>query len=378
LTKKVILHIISGLSSGGAEGVLYRLIKNDINSVHKVVSLTDGGVYVKKLINIGVIVDILNMPRGRVTIRGINKLYKIIKATSPDIVQTWMYHSDLLGGVLAKILSVKIIIWGIRGPYNKKITSFSTKLVVYSCMLLSRWIPTFIISNSYFSKDAHINIGYPEKGIKVIHNGYTLNSIAHYRQRKDCSYKKYQIKHNSFVFGMVSRYDPHKDHENLFRALEVLKSRGLNFVCLLVGSGMIEENVELYSLMERYNLAENIRLLGCLDNIPEIMSILDVHVLSSMAESFPNVLAEAMIMKTPCVSTDAGDSKIIIADTGWVVPVQNHTQLADVMEDAILKMKNKTEWNERQLACRERIKENYSLERMISSYYDIWRGAVDE
>lgn len=373
-----ILHVISGLSNGGAEGVLYRLIESDNKNLHEIVSLTDGGIYFDKFLEIDIAVTILNMPRGGVTVHGISQLYQVIKASSADVVHTWMYHSDLLGGVLARFSGIKNIIWGIRGPYNRERTSFSTKLIVYSCMLLSRWVPKLITSNSHYAKGEHIKIGYSLNKFKVIPNGYKLDYAAFSEQEKTDFYKKHQIKQDSLLLGMVSRFDPHKDHNNLFLALKILQSRGLNFICLLVGSGMDEENGELLSLLNRYNLSGDVRLLGRSDSVPEIMSLLDVHILSSAAESFPNVLAEAMVMGTPCVSTDVGDATDIIKDTGWIVPAENPSQLADAVIDASEEMKDGLLWRKRQLMCRKRIEENYSLEQMISAYHDIWNEVANE
>jgi len=373
-----ILHVISGLSSGGAEGVLYRLILADKHHRHIVVSLTDRGLYYKKMTSLGVEVFFLSMPRGKLTFAGLKRLYSIIRKTHVDVVQTWMYHSDLLAGILARIAGVKSVIWGIRGPYNRKRTSFSTKIVVYFCMILSRWIPKTIISNSYFAREAHVDIGYFYKKFKVIPNGYQLDPVRPSEQERVSFYKLHQVDSSALVLGMVSRFDPHKDHNNLFSALKVLQLRSLNFVCLLVGSGMDEGNADLISLLNQHNISDNCRLLGRSDNVPEIMSLLDVHILSSAAESFPNVLAEAMLMGTPCVTTDVGDAAIIVADTGWVVPAEKPELLANAIEDATIEMKDSTLWSKRQLMCRERIEENYGLDKMISAYHDIWEEAINE
>lgn len=96
-----IIHIITGLNDGGAEGALFRLATfTRLDATQLVVSLTNDGKYGNLLRDRHIEVHSLNMPRSRVTINGLIKLYKLIRKHKPDIVQTWMYHSDLLGSWL--------------------------------------------------------------------------------------------------------------------------------------------------------------------------------------------------------------------------------------------------------------------------------------
>ena len=130
-----IIHIITGLSNGGAEAVLFRLATRDGNNCHQVISLMDAGYYGERLIAAGLKVHTLDMSRGRVTVSGITKLYKLLKVTKPDVVQTWMYHADLIGGILARLAGIRTVIWGIRGPFNRQLTSFQTTVTLQSLKL---------------------------------------------------------------------------------------------------------------------------------------------------------------------------------------------------------------------------------------------------
>ena len=99
-------------------------------------------------------------------------------------------------------------------------------------------------------------------------------------------------------------------------------------VAMLVGRGMTGENAELAALIERLGLAERIVLAGPSDDVPAVMNGLDVHVLSSCAEGFPNVVAEAMACSAYCVVTDVGDAAFIVGETGIVVPPEQPEALA--------------------------------------------------
>ena len=125
-----VVHIISNLNNGGAEGVLYRLCKSDTIQNHIVISMTGEGKYKLMLRNVGIDVYCLNMNNNRAYFKGFLKLLKLLRKLKPDIIQTWMYHADFFGGLAAKIAGIKKIFWNIRNSNLDKKSKFSTKLVL--------------------------------------------------------------------------------------------------------------------------------------------------------------------------------------------------------------------------------------------------------
>ena len=99
-----ILHVISGLKSGGAEGVMYRLIDNDKTNDHYVISLTDEGFYGHKLKKKNIFLKCLHIKKNLKSIFIFFKLLRVIKKINPEIIQSWMYHGDIFGGLAAKLL----------------------------------------------------------------------------------------------------------------------------------------------------------------------------------------------------------------------------------------------------------------------------------
>jgi glycosyltransferase involved in cell wall biosynthesis len=137
-------------------------------------------------------------------------------------------------------------------------------------------------------------------------------------------------------------------------------------------------NQPLARLVDKYGVQEIVKLIGPRNDVPKIMAALDVHVLSSAAESFPNVLAEAMACGTPCVTTNVGDAALIVGDTGWVVPHSDSAALAEAIQEALNELKDSAKWNIRKEAGQKRVIDNYSLERMILSYAKTWGDAINE
>jgi glycosyltransferase involved in cell wall biosynthesis len=375
--KKInILHIIAGLGDGGAEAVLFRLCTQETSHNHTVVSMMDDGKYGSLLKKAGVKVYCLGLPKGRITFRALLSLWTILQTNRPHVVQTWMYHSDLIGGVLARLSGVPRVCWGIHNTILELgKSSRSTILVSRINALLSSWLPDVIICCAEKSREIHASLGYANKKIIVISNGYDLLHFRPDQHERTRLRTEWKIHNGTFLIGMVGRFDPFKDHENLLDALGLLRGRGISFICVLVGKDLTSDNRTLTELIARRGLDEHIRLLGERADIPAIMNALDVHVLSSSAEAFPNVLAEAMACGTPCVTTDVGDAALIVGDTGWVTSPKNPGSLADAVESSYKSHRN-SDWLARCHNARKRIYDHFGIKKMCKSYNDVWNKVL--
>ena len=129
------------------------------------------------------------------------------------------------------------------------------------------------------------------------------------------------------------------------------------------------------SKIKKLQLSDSVKLLGRSNNISQIMNGLDIHILSSIREGFPNVVAEAMCCGTPCVVTDVGDAAFIVGKTGWVVPTKNTSKLAIAIEKAVLNVGTKN-WRKKCNQARLRIKKNFNITKMINSYNSLWTKLI--
>ena len=371
-----VLHVITGLSQGGAESALFRLVTSQHSKVKSVVvSMMDLGVYGHLLKKSGIEVHMLAMPRGKITISGLKKLWKLIKHLKPDVVQTWMYHADLIGGIIARLAGLKAIAWGIVNfNLNSDGASFSTRVAAKLCASLSGIVPTLIISCSERAVSSHVDVGYQKNKFIIIPLGYDLSLYNENQFSRKIIREKWGFSEEHIVLGCLARWDPQKDHRNLLIAIELLRDKYPFVKLVLAGPGIDQRNNELVTLIKQTNGDEDRIILGGLvDDVPSVMNAFDIHILSSMGEAFPNVVAEAMACCTPCVVTDVGDAAAIVGNTGWVAPPKNHVLLAEVIEKAIQEVSQTELWQLRRKASRERIVENYSMRQMNETYEKEWR-----
>lgn len=373
-SRATVMHVIAGLHDGGAEGALYRLCLNSPNYRHIVVSMMDEGKYGPLLVEAGVGVHCLRMPQGKPTWQAVVHFWRLLRRVRPNVVQTWMYHADLMGGVMARLSGVRKVFWGIRHcNLTPGTVKGSTIKVAKLCAHLSEWVPTRILSCSQQAMKAHTAIGYAANRMMVIPNGYELSRFAPDESARGRLRSEWRIADDTFLIGMVARFDSQKDHANLLAALQQLKHLRKVFHCVLVGTGMDEGNALLQHLLETFGVADVVSLLGRRNDVPAVMNALDLHVLSSLGEAFPNVLAEAMACGTPCVTTDVGDAAYIVGETGWVVPPRDSPALASAVSLAMDDREISPDvWLSRRDSSRKRIVENFSIERMVDAYSDAW------
>jgi len=368
-----VLHIITGLGDGGAEHTLFKICKYDKVNKHIVISLKSPDKYFALLKKIGIDVYCLNLKFY--SIFKFFYLIKLIRLLNPSIVQTWLVHADFIGGIAAKFSGIKNIIWNVRYSnleFGK--TKITTIIIIKILAKLSFIVPRSIVIVSKRAIKIYENEGYNKKKMIFIPNGYDLSLLKPNEFEKISFKKKYKIIPEIPVIGNVARYDPKKDHYNLLKALSLIRSKNINFYCILVGTGINNDNLRLVSEINKLNLSNNIKLLGQNDNIFSIMNGIDVYVQSSSyGEGFPNVVAESMACGTPCVVTDVGDASFIVGETGWVVPPSNSTKLSIEIEKALNEIGTKY-WDDRHNKARLRIMYNFDISDMLKKYNNLWKA----
>ena len=203
-----------------------------------------------------------------------------------------MYHSNLLGGISSKLLGIKNIYWSIHHDfeYSNKFNFFEMKILI----LLSYLIPKKIIYSSISSQMNHLKNGYKKSNTLVINNGVsTLKFKPDLRSRKKFR-KQLNIDNDCFLLGNISRYHPIKDHNTLLKSLVELKQYQINFKCILIGSGLSEDNIHLINKINKYNLTKHIILYGESKEVHKIINSFDLNILTSKSECAPVSLLESM------------------------------------------------------------------------------------
>lgn len=368
-----VAHVIIGLNVGGAELMLKRLIESHSEKPgieHIVISLTNKGVLGDQLAKQGVAVHCLDMSsiiKGPATFF---RLRKLLQTLRPDVVHTWMYHADLLGGLAARSVGLPNLVWCIRSTDIRKGGSKVTLLIRKLCAWLSERLPRVIVCAADASRQVHEAVGYASDKMRVIPNGFELDKLLPTESNGTSVRDELGISHDSKLVISVGRYNPVKDHKTFIEAAGKVAAQRNDIKFMLVGRDLERSNPQLMALINATGQADAFYMLGERNDVPACLQASDAFCLHSVTEGFPNVLGEAMAVGLPCVTTDVGDAAYLLDNPEWVVPAASPDKLADKL-NALLSLSSAERAALGKTAA-NRIREHFTMDVISRRYFDLY------
>ena len=372
-----ILHVITDLNMGGAEMVLYRLLtkQSPVEFANEVISLTGEGPVGEKIAALGVPVRSLGIKPGTPHPRLVTDIVHLIGKIRPHLVQTWMYHADLAAGLAARLSGNPPVVWGLHHTVaDKNSLKPATYWVARLNARLSHFLPVKVVCCADATRITHLGLGYDAKKMTVIPNGIDTSTFRPDLSTRQTVRAELGIDDSTPLIGMCARFDPQKDHENFLRAAGLLHIEHPDVHFILWGQGIDVNNARLMGWIGANDLGSNIHLMGFRNDFTRLMGALDVCGLSSSSEAFPLVLGEAMACGVPCAVTNVGDAALIVGDTGKVVPSRDSKALANAWKNLLIL--SKPEHSSLGARARQHIVDHYSLEKMASSYSELYRDII--
>ena len=373
-----IVHIITGLNVGGAEMMLFKLLlRLDPSKFDTIViSLMGKGPVGIMIQNLGINVFYMDLSPKRPDPIKILKTLNIIKKFSPTIVQTWLYHGDLFGSLIAKITGNAKLLWNIRhSDFDPSREKKITLLIVKCCSMLSHFFPIYIICNSQSGTNVHKKIGYAKDKFKVIGNGFDTELFKPCEQSYRELRQQLKIPQNSRIIGFVARFHHQKNHFGFFQAAKIIHNSIPNAHFVLCGENIQKSNNCLNRMLNRLGDVSYIHLLGIQKDMASITAGFDIAISNStVGEGFPNVIGEAMACGVPCVATDVGDSSYLIADTGITIPPNNPKILAKACIE-LLTMK-RAPFQELGRKAKLRIRQHFGIKKIAKEYEQLYLSVV--
>jgi len=367
--QSLVMHVISGLHTGGAEMMLLRLLKagtarDKENMI--VVSLTEGGVIAQELRDHGV--EVVQLPRSSF-IKSITALSKLVSEYNPKLIQSWLYRADLLAGLVGRLRGVSVI-WNVRQTETSKVSGQAHIWLIQRInALLSYVLPKEIIYCAKAAKSSHQKIGYSKSKGLVISNGVDTDKYQPSQELRSEQRGSLGIDEDEVIVGMVARLDPLKNHQRFFRVMvDVIRKSTQNKIkLLLVGKGMTTDNNMVSEMIDQHEMQDHCLLVGEQKDIPCFLNAMDIHLLTSDSEGWPNVLGEAMSAGCLCVATDVGDvAQILGVDPASVIAKSDEkTMVERVISFIEMADQEKENWSEK---ARESIQRQYSLDETIEQY----------
>jgi glycosyltransferase involved in cell wall biosynthesis len=370
-----VAHIITGLGVGGAETMLYKLVSSmDRASFDlEVISLMDIGPIGLRIEALGIPVRALGMRPGAASPAHLLRLARWLRQFRPDVIQTWMYHADLVGGLAAWLARCPSLAWGIRHSNldptkNKR----STILTAKACAKLSRQLPARIVCCSEASQQIHSRLGYDADRMIVIPNGFDLSAFHPDSSARQSVREELCLAMETPLIGQVGRFHPQKDYQTFAQAAALLHADRPDVHFVLCGDQLTWQNQTLKGWLEKAGVTSVCHLLGARLDIPRLDAAFDLAASSSsLGEGFPNVIGEAMACEVPCVVTDVGDSALIVGDTGRIAPPQSPEAFAAAWRDLLSMSLHQRQQLGRAARCR--VQELFNLPNITRRYEALYK-----
>lgn len=338
---------------------------------NQIVSLTTDGELGKDLKADGIPVESLGMRRGRADVGGLFRLIRLLRETRPALVQSWLYHADLLSLVASRVAGVRPLVWNLRcSDMDLSHYPRQTRWVLRALALCSR-LPDVVVVNSVAGQQQHQRVGYRPRRWEIIPNGFDTDRFRPDRSIGPRLREELRLAEDTVLIALVARVDPMKDHATFLAAARQVATARANAHFVLAG----KDTETLAPRVAELGLAGRVHILGPRHDVDRLIPGVDIACLTSaFGEGFPNVLGEAMAAGVPCITTDVGDARAIVAQTGAVVPPRDSQALAVAMID-LIDRGPKARYELGQVA-RARIENEYSLVHITARYETLYENLL--
>ncbi|MGL5937584.1 MAG: glycosyltransferase [Phocaeicola sp.] len=363
-----ILQIINNLGSGGAEKLIAEfapVMQNRGNKVEVLLLQRKGSLYIEQLEKAGVKVTCLS-ESSLYSLKHIWSIRQFIRKGKFDIVHVHIFPALYFAG-LASFLGIgqAKLFFTEHNTTNRRMEN--PLFAIIDKFIYSRY--KVVIS---ITPDVCSNIKKHLSGIKCKHtvvlNGINLSlfTLPQKTGRKDLNIEN--INEESYLFTMVGRFTEQKDQATLIHSIKKLPA---HTHLLLLGEGALKEDLE--DLVISLELSQRVHFLGFRADIPDVLRLSDVGVLSSNWEGMPLSAIEIMAAGIPFVgSCVPGIEDLVKAKedgAGILFTRGNSDELAEILNNLLT---DKGLYQKVAKACKERSKE-YSVERMVDGYLEVYK-----
>lgn len=364
--KKIkIAYLITGLNTGGAETQLTRIVKNINKEKFSpiVISMLDKGALGGIIEKEGIKLYTLNMDTKLSKIKGLPKLFEILKQEKVEILTSFMFHATFLSRVISRFIKIPVLISSIRSTNMG--SALREKIYKWTNFLENK-----IVINSNFAANQIINKGIVKKEkLNIIYNGIDTEEFFPSKKIREKMRNDYKVK-EKFVWLAVGRMHEAKNYNLLINSFKKVSEYN-NSVLFIVGEGRGQES-EYKKLINKLGLEKKIFLVGNKSNINDFMNMSDAFVLSSKWEGMPNALIEASACEVPAVATNVGGVSEILENnkTGYIVKSDN---IDDFSNSMIYLLKLSEERRKVMgINSRNNIIENFSIQKVVKKWETLY------
>ena len=281
-----------------------------------------------------------------------------------DILHTHSWGTLVEGIIAAKLAGTPSIIHGEHGTLEER-----PRNIRVQHWLWPKASEIVAVAASLADQMSRV-IGYPRDRIRVIPNGVDTKLFCPMHEMQDDCRRQFGLPPSGFLIGMVARLDPIKNHLGMLRALVQLNEKGIEANLAIAGDGLLRK--ELQQAVVDLHVSNQVYFLGDVGRTERLYNALDAFVINSHSEGMSNTILEAMACGIPVVATSVGENPGLVSDgmSGYLIPADDSDALASKLA---LLAQDPSLRSDMGRAGRLRIEGDFSIERMIREYEDLYR-----
>jgi glycosyltransferase involved in cell wall biosynthesis len=369
---KNILLVIETRGPGGAEQMLVHLAEHlDSSRYHKRVVLLRPGWIQEQLQDRGIEAVLIPSERSW-DFTFLRRLMREIRGFNTDLIHSHLPGANLYASVAGWLTGRPTVL-----TYHGELflPGPPTRYAAIKNMLVRRFASRIVMVADYLKEDFVKRAKFPAAKLTTIYNGIPmLNEIADF----DTTVKRATlgVQPDDPVVGIVANFRPAKGYEYFIEAAHLVRQRLPNTKFLVVGQGREAIEKKVHALIDRFKLHDNIVLLGFRQDVPELLRVFDVFVLSSISEGLPLSVVEAMAAHKPVVVTRVGGLAELVAegDSGFLVPPRNAELLAERILEILTNPQLRDKMGRR---GRKIVETKFTVTAMVDQYQSLYEELLN-
>lgn len=317
--------------------------------------LRDAGVYVQ-------VVRSFRVPGGYCPFQAAT-FSRLFRKHRPDILQTFLFGFDLPLNRAARNTGVPVVI-----STRRELATWQKPRHLAQQIRANELVDCVVANSRAVADFAIAREGLPAERVRVIYNGVDVAAFSSPKDGGEIR-RRFKIPPAAQVIGMVANFSPVKDHELFLNAAAHLAQQKRNVHFLLVGEGPLRSAILRQA--RRLKLRRQLTLASTAEVSASWYAAMDLVVLCSRNEGFPNALLEAMAAGRPVVASAVGGIPELVEDgvTGQLITSRDPEHFANAMRDLLENPEKARNMGER---ATERACTMFSLEKMIAAYRDLY------
>jgi len=353
-----ILYTIETRGPGGAEILLFSMAKycKDNGFSNHGYFIKEG--WIKKKFNNAGFKTIYHPLKKGIDLFFLIHFIKIIKKYQIDVIHSHEFAMSFYSSIASLLTGVKVIstFHGMNYHCDTKRRQWMMKFIaqISNIVAVSEDVRTLISSRAGINK----------KNILLIENGIKSSADIAKGGLKD----ELNLPEDCILVGTVGRLHKIKGHKYLVKAAKNLVDKNDNIYFIIAGDGAEKESI--FRLIIQLGLSKRFFLIGARNDIPNLLSSLDIFILPSLSEGTSLALLEAMSYGLPIIATKVGNNPNLIKNSkhGFLIRTQHPDDIADCVQEII----DKNMFFMFSSANKKLVKEFYSFEKMMGKYLEIY------